>query len=168
VQHCQLTTPAQYARMAALGMHANIFSNHIFHWGDAHIAFTVGPERAARMDACATAHRLGVPFTFHSDSPVTPLGHLHVMWCAVNRLTSSGVLLGPNERIPADLALEAATLGAARQLKLDHEMGSIQAGKLADLAVLEDDPLTVAPESIRDIGVWGTVLDGVKHPAGTG
>ncbi|MGI9611372.1 MAG: amidohydrolase, partial [Acidimicrobiales bacterium] len=72
VQHCQLTTPAQYRRMAALGMCANIFSNHIFYWGDQHRDITVGPDRAAGMDACATALRSGVPISIHSDTPVTP------------------------------------------------------------------------------------------------
>jgi len=168
VQHCQLTTPAQYARMAALGMHANIFSNHIFYWGDQHRDVTVGPERAARMDACATAERLGVDFSFHSDTPVTPLGHLHVAWCAVNRLTATGQVLGPDERISVDTAMYAATLGAARQIKLDHEIGSLQAGKFADFAVLDADPYEVDPKELKDIGVWGTVVGGDHFPAGTG
>lgn len=168
VQHSQLTTPSQYARMAALGMHANIFSNHIFYWGDQHAEFTVGPERAARMDACATAERSGVEFSFHSDTPITPLGHLHVAWCAVNRLTASGAVLGPDERISVDSAMHAATLGAARQLKLDHMVGSLQAGKYADFAVLDDDPYAVDPVRLKDIGVWGTVLGGDHFPAGGG
>lgn len=160
VQHCQLTTKAQYKRMAALGMCANIFSNHIYYWGDQHHDVTVGPERARGMDACATALREGVSFSFHCDAPVTPMGHLHTMWCAVNRLTASGRVLGEEERISAYDALHGATLGAAWQLKLDHDIGSIEAGKLADFAVLDDDPLTVAPETIKDIPVWGTVLGG--------
>ncbi len=168
VQHCQLTTPSQYARMAALGMHANIFSNHIFYWGDEHAAFTVGPERAARMDACGTAERMGVPFSFHSDSPITPLGHLHVMWCAVNRQTSTGQTLGPDECISVETAMRAATIDAARQLKLDHDIGSIQSGKYADFAILDDDPYEVDPMEIKNIGVWGTVLGGRKFQAGTG
>ncbi len=168
VQHCQLTTPAQYRRMAALGMCANIFSNHIFYWGDQHRDITVGPDRAAGMDACATARRSGVSFSIHSDTPVTPLGHLHTAWCAVNRLTASGQVLGPEERISVADALHAATLGAAHQLKLDHDLGSIAAGKLADFAVLEDDPFAVDPATLKDIGVWGTVLGGVPMPAAGG
>lgn len=165
VQHCQLTTKAQYKRMAALGMCANIFSNHMYYWGDQHRDVTVGPERARGMDACATALREGVSFSIHSDAPVTPMGHLHTMWCAVNRLTASGRVLGPDECISPEAALHAVTLGAAWQLKLDHEVGSIEAGKMADFAVLEDDPLGVDPKTIKDIGVWGTVLGGVPLPA---
>ncbi|MGI9610192.1 MAG: amidohydrolase [Acidimicrobiia bacterium] len=168
VQHCQLTTPAQYRKMAALGMCANIFSNHIFYWGDQHRDTTVGPERAARMDACATALREGVSFSIHSDSPITPMGHLHTAWCAVNRLTSTGQVLGPDERISVMDALASITIGGAYQLKLDHDMGSIEAGKLADFAILEDDPLGVDPVELRNIGVWGTVVGGIAYPAGSG
>lgn len=166
VQHCQLTTPAQYRRMAALGMSANIFSNHIFYWGDQHRAVTVGPERAAGMDACGTAQREGVRFSIHSDTPVTPLGHLHVAWCAVNRVTASGEVLGPEERITVPDALRAVTIDAAHQIGLDHLIGSIEAGKFADFAVLEDDPFEVDPMALKDIGVWGTILGGVPHQAG--
>ncbi len=166
VQHCQLTTQSQYKRMAAVGMCANIFSNHIYYWGDQHRDATVGPERAAGMDACATALREGVSFSIHSDTPVTPMGHLHTAWCAVNRITATGEVLGPEERISVMDAMKAITLDAAYQLKLDHEMGSIEAGKLADFAVLEDDPLEVDPMTLKDIKVWGTVLGGVPHPAG--
>ena len=62
--------------------------------------------------------------------------------------------------------MHAITLGAAWQLKLDHDIGSIEAGKFADFAVLEEDPLEVDPIRLKDIGVWGTVLGGVPHRAG--
>ena len=161
-----MTTPAQYRRMAALGMCANIFSNHIYYWGDQHRDRSIGPERAAKMDACATALAEGVPMSIHSDAPVTPMGHLHTMWCAVNRLTSTGQVLGPDERISVMEALHAATIGAAYQLKVDHLIGSIEAGKFSDFAVLSDDPLTVDPVTLKDIGVWGTVVGGVPFEAG--
>lgn len=165
VQHCQLTSPAQYRRMAKLGMCANIFTNHIWYWGDQHHDLTVGPERARRMEACRTAEREGVSFSMHSDASVTPLGHLHTMWCAVNRVTPSGRVLGPDERISADSALRAVTLGSAYQLHLDAEFGSIECGKAADFTVLGDDPLTVDPMTIKDIDVWGTVVAGEKYQA---
>ena len=165
VQHCQLTTAAQYRRMARLGMCANIFANHLWYWGDQHHDLTVGPERARRMEACATAEREGVSFSLHSDANVTPLGQLHTMWCAVNRVTPSGRVLGEHERISAESALRSVTLGSAYQLHLDHEFGSIECGKAADFTVLEDDPLAVDPMAIRDIGVWGTVVGGAPCPA---
>tara|TARA_B110000240_G_C13283673_1_gene361185 strand:- start:74 stop:565 length:492 start_codon:yes stop_codon:yes gene_type:complete len=160
-----MTTAAQYKKMAALGINANIFSNHIFHWGDQHAAITVGEERAARMDACATAEREGVVFSVHSDAPITPMSQLHTAWSAVNRLTASGRVLGPEERISVAKALEACTLGAAHQLKLDHDIGSLEAGKLADFAVLEEDPFEVSPAELKNIAVWGTVVGGTPHVA---
>ena len=159
-QHTQLTTSAQYRRMASLGMNANIFSNHIFYWGDQHRSITVGPDRAARMDACATADREGVRYSFHSDASVTPLGSLHTMWCAVNRVTASGDVLGPDERIGVDRALRAVTIDAAHQLRMDHEIGSIEAGKRADFVALGDDPCEVDPMALKDIEVVSTVLGG--------
>ena len=160
LQHCQLADAAQFRRMRALDMCVNLFANHHFYWGDQHYDTTVGPERAERMNACATAQRTGVAFTIHSDAPVTPLGPLFTAWCAVNRLTASGRVLGANERISVADALQAVTLGAAYTLKLDHEVGSIECGKRADFCVLDDDPTAVPPEQLKDVRVWGTVLGG--------
>ncbi|MGD9890028.1 MAG: amidohydrolase [Dehalococcoidia bacterium] len=160
-QHSQLTTAAQYRRMAKLGVCANLFTNHIWYWGDQHYEQTVGPERANRMEACATAKREGVHFSMHSDAAVTPLGHLQTMWCAVNRVTPKGRVLGEHEQVSAYDALYACTIDAAYQMHLDHEIGSIECGKWADFTVLDESPLDVEPMKIRDIGVWGTVVGGI-------
>ena len=165
VQHCQLTTTSQYQKMSELGMNANIFSNHIFYWGDQHAARTVGEDRAAAMDACATAERENVKFSIHSDSPITPMSQLHTMWCAVNRKTASGRTLGPDERISIHKALQACTIDAAHQLQMDNEIGSLEVGKLADLSVLASDPYEVPPEELKDIQVWGTMVGGIFHQA---
>jgi predicted amidohydrolase YtcJ len=145
----------------------NLFANHTFYWGDAHYEQTVGPERAERMNACATAIATGVPFAIHSDAPVTPLGPLFTAWCAVNRRTAGGRLLGERQCIDIGDALRAVTLGAAYTLKLDSEIGSIETGKRADFAVLEADPLAAAPESLKDIGIWGVVAGGRAVAAGS-
>ena len=165
VQHCQLTTAAQYRRMAALGLNANIFSNHIWYWGDQHYEMTVGPDRAARMNAAATAQREGVRFSLHCDASITPLGSLHTAWCAVNRLTPKGRVLGPDECISVWQALRAVTVDAAHQLHMDHEIGTLEAGKRADMVALAHDPFSVEPSALRDIEVRGTVLGGVPFDA---
>jgi predicted amidohydrolase YtcJ len=146
--------------MKALGMCINLFPNHHFYWGDQHYATTVGPERAERMNACATALATGVPFAIHSDAPVTPMGPLFTAWCAVNRRTASGRTLGAQECIGVPDALRTITLGAAYTFKLDGEVGSIECGKRADFAVLEDDPLEIGAERLKEVGVWGTVQGG--------
>ncbi|MBL8571131.1 MAG: amidohydrolase [Phreatobacter sp.] len=165
LQHCQMASAAQFRRMAALGVCVNLFANHIYYWGDAHLAHTMGPDRADRLDACATALATGVPFAMHSDAPVTPIGPLFTAWCAVNRKTLSGRVLGAEQRISVMDALRAMTLGAAYTLKMDADIGSIEVGKFADFAVLEDDPTEVNPEALKDVRIWGTVVGGRIFPA---
>ncbi len=167
LQHCQLANAAQFRRMKALGLCVNLFPNHHFYWGDQHYALTVGPERAERMNACATALREGVPLAIHSDAPVTPLGPLFTAWCAVNRKTASGRTLGAHEQIGVAEALRTITLGAAYTLKLDAEIGSIETGKRADFAVLDDDPSTIGADKLSDVRIWGTVMGGRVFEAAT-
>ena len=165
LQHCQMAEEAHFRRMSKLGICTNLFSNHIFYWGDKHLEKTLGPDRAARMNAAATAKKQGVNFSIHSDAPVTPLAPLFTAWCAINRRTASGLVLGEHERISLNDALYAITLGAAYTLKLDHVVGSIESGKFADFAVLEEDPFLVEPDQLKDIKIWGTVVDGIPFPA---
>lgn len=164
LQHCQMADAYQFRRMANMGVCANLFANHIYYWGDAHYTMTMGPDRANRMNAAATAKATGVRFSLHSDAPITPLAPLFTAWCAVNRTTASGRVLGESERISVHDALHAMTLGAAYTLKLDGEIGSIEIGKQADFCVLEDDPLEIAPASLKDARIWGTVLGGKVFP----
>jgi predicted amidohydrolase YtcJ len=165
VEHSQMTTPSQYERIAKLGLTANLFANHLWYYGDQHYDILVGPQRAEQLEAARTALDAGVTISFHTDASVTPLGSLHSMWCAVNRLTPSGRTLGEGEKISAEEALWAVTMGSAYLLGLDGEMGSIVPGKLADFTILEESPLAVEPGKIKDIAVWGTVVGGVKYPS---
>ncbi|MDE2396050.1 MAG: amidohydrolase [Burkholderiales bacterium] len=160
LQHVQLADAAQFRRIRALGMGVNLFANHHYYWGDQHRDITLGPERAERMNACSTALREGVPMAIHSDAPITPLGPLFTAWCAVNRRTATGRVLGEAERISVAEALQAITLGAAYSLGLDGEIGSIECGKRADFCVLADDPTAVVPETLKDVRICGTVQGG--------
>ncbi|EJO51888.1 amidohydrolase [Burkholderia multivorans] len=105
LQHCQMADAAQLARIRALGMCVNFFANHLYYWGDAHYAQTIGPDRANRMDAAGSAQRLGIPYALHSDAPITPLNPLFTAWCAVQRETASGRVLDddPSRVAPARL-----------------------------------------------------------------
>ncbi|SEJ37037.1 amidohydrolase [Demequina mangrovi] len=166
VTHSQLTTRAQYKRMAELGMGANIFSNHIWYWGDQHIDLTVGQDRVQRMNAARTALDSGVKIALHCDTPVTPLDPLATASYAAERRTPTGRSWGDAEKISVKEALEAITIGPAYLLKLDHLVGSIVPGKFADFAVLDRDPFEVAePKELRDITVLGTVVGGVHFEA---
>ncbi|MCP5374225.1 MAG: amidohydrolase [Hyphomicrobiales bacterium] len=164
LQHAQMMDEALLRRAKALGVAVNMFANHLYYWGEQHLALTLGPERAHRMEPFATAQRLGVPYAMHSDAPVTPVAPLFTAWCAVERRTAEGRVLGEAEKISVADALRAITLGAAYTLKMDHEVGSIETGKRADFAILEQDPLAVPSAELKDIPIWGTVLGGIVQP----
>jgi hypothetical protein len=160
--HAQLVPQTAWPRFAELGASASLFVNHIRYWGDQHVRFTLGEQRAAHLDAAASALAAGVTISLHSDSPVTPIGPLDAIANAVTRQTASGAVLGPDERISVEQAVHAMTLGAAYQLRMDDVIGSITPGKFADLVALDADPFALDDASgIRDIAVIGTVLGGV-------
>jgi len=89
---------------------------------------------------------------------VTPMLPLQAIWSQVNRESTSGVVIGPNQRIDRLSALRAVTIDAAWQVFMDDQIGSIEPGKRADLVVLSDNPLSA--ENIRSIKVDRTVIDG--------
>ncbi|MCZ0964441.1 amidohydrolase, partial [Paracoccus benzoatiresistens] len=160
LQHCQLMDAAQFRRAAELGLAVNLFANHLYHFGDQHYERTVGPDRAMRMNACRSALDAGLRLAIHSDAPVTPLAPLFTAWCAVNRRTASGRILGAEQALTVSEALHAITLGAAWTLRMDHEIGSIETGKRADFAVLDCNPLAIDPMALKDVRVFATVLGG--------
>jgi predicted amidohydrolase YtcJ len=114
------------------------------------------------MNACRDANDIfNGDFAIHSDAPVTPLAPLVTAWCAVNRITESGRVLGSTQQITIEQALRCITLGAAYILKLEREIGSIETGKKADFCIIDQDPLTQKPEALRNIEVIDTVFAGV-------
>jgi predicted amidohydrolase YtcJ len=157
--HAQMARPDQLERMAALDVLPSFFSLHTFYWGDRHRQLFMGPERAARMSPAATALEKGVRFTIHCDAPVVPLEPLRLVWSAVNRRTRSGFIVGPDERISPMQALRAVTIDAAYSMFLDEELGSLEVGKLADLAILSASPLD-DPSSIDRLRVVETIRGG--------
>jgi predicted amidohydrolase YtcJ len=165
LQHCQMADRRQLERAARLGMCVNFFSNHIYYWGDAHYTQTMGADRANRMDAAGTASELGITFGLHSDAPITQLNPLFTAWCAVQRQTASGRVLGEAERLSVADALRAITLGAAFTIGMDDVIGSIEIGKFADFSVLDEDPSEVPSERLGQLRVWGTILGGRAHQA---
>lgn len=159
IVHAQMARQDQLERMAKLGITPSFFVAHTYYWGDRHRDIFMGPERAARMSPTASSLALDLPFTIHLDTPVVPMDPLMLVWTAVNRLSSSGQVIGKAERISAMEALKAVTITAAWQIFEEDNRGSISPGKYADLVVLSANPLD-QPTTIKDIKVLLTMVGG--------
>jgi hypothetical protein len=159
VVHSQFVRPDQLDAYARLGIAATFFSNHAFYWGDVHVR-NLGEERAFFLSPLKTAHAKGVKYSNHTDYGVTPLDPAMVLWTAVTRQSRSGAVIGPEERISPQRALEAMTIDAAWIYHEEDSKGSISPGKLADFVVLDANPLTVPPDRLRELQVLATVKEG--------
>lgn len=157
--HAQMAREDQLDRMQRLGVIPSFFELHTYYWGDRHRDIFMGPERAARMSPTRSALRRGIRFTLHADTPVVPMEPLRMVWAAVNRLSTSGAPIGPEQRIEPIDALRALTIDAARQHFLENDLGSLEAGKLADMIILDRSPLDF-PQSIDTVRVDETVIAG--------
>lgn len=160
IEHVQAATPEDLQRMARLDVAASFFINHVYYWGDRHQKLFLGPERASRINPLAEAVDQNLLFTLHSDCPITPISPLFSVWAAVNRTTRDGHTLGPLQRCPVEVALRAMTSMGAELNFEEQSSGSIEIGKRADFAVLEEDPTQVDPAVIKDIPVLATLIDG--------
>jgi predicted amidohydrolase YtcJ len=160
VVHAQMTREDQLEPYRVLGMTPSFFPAHVYYWGDRHRDIFLGPERAARISPLKTALDRQVRYTIHLDTPVVPMDPLLLVWTASRRETSSGKVLGPEERIEVMQALRAITIDAAWQVFQDDNRGSIEPGKFADLVVLSGDPLA-DPDALRALVVEKTLIGGV-------
>ena len=95
-----------------------------------------------------------------SDMPVAPPGPIAAIVTAVTRSSRRGAAVNPAEAVDAATALRLHTEGGAYAAADEHLKGSIAPGQLADLVLLDTDPLTVEPDAIRDIGVAMTIVGG--------
>jgi predicted amidohydrolase YtcJ len=161
VVHAQLAREEQLDRMQSLGVVPSFCSSHGFYWGDLHVASVLGRERAFGINPARSAGRRGIRFTLHDDAPAVPPNILFLLWSAVTRFSRSGAVIGPEQRLTPGEALRAVTLDAAYQHFEDDRKGSLEVGKLADMAVLSENPLRVPPEEIREIEVLATLKEGM-------
>jgi predicted amidohydrolase YtcJ len=160
VVHAQMTRNDQLESYRVLGLTPSFFPAHVYYWGDRHREIFLGPDRAARISPLKTATDEQVRYTIHLDTPVVPMDPLLLVWTAARRETSSGKVLGAEERIDVMQALRAITIDAAWQLFQEDNRGSIEPGKLADLIVLSGDPLA-DPDALRELAVEKTLIGGV-------
>lgn len=165
IEHFTITKPEQLIQTKKLGVVPGFTIGHVHYWGEPFHNQIVGPARANRIDASASMKKEGIRFAYHSDSPVSPYGPLKYITQGVTRVWQSPLerVLGPLERVSVDDAIRAVTIDAAYQMMSDHEVGSLEAGKLADFVVLEKNPRTTAPAQIADIKVLETWVGGLRQ-----
>jgi predicted amidohydrolase YtcJ len=162
IEHCSILHDEQVERLAALGVSPSFLIGHVGWWGQAFRDDILGPERADLLDRTGACARAGIRWTMHSDELVTPMGPLRCIGQAVTRRLSAepATILAPDERVTVEAAIRAMTADAAWQCHSDHEVGTLEPGKRADLVVLAEDPRTVDPDAIADIEVLETWFDG--------
>jgi predicted amidohydrolase YtcJ len=159
IEHAAVTTPEQIARMAELGVTPVPQARFLYEIGDT-MAAAVGPDRAAGLYRHASFLRAGLRVPGSSDRPVAAGAPLLGMQSMVQRLSSRGAVIGPDERVDAATALRAYTLDAAWIAGEERGRGSLTPGKLADFVLLTDDVTAVEPERIADVGVVATFVGG--------
>ncbi len=159
VIHSQFVRPDQLDKYVEFGFIPSFFTNHAFFWGDLHVK-NLGEARAFFLSPMKTARSKGLRTSNHTDAAVTPPDPLFTIWTAVNRTSRSGRVIGPDERVSPLEALKATTIDAAYQYFEETTKGTIEPGKLADLVILSDNPLTVEPARIAEIRVLETIKEG--------
>jgi predicted amidohydrolase YtcJ len=164
IVHFATSTEEQIARIARLGAIVSANPYYTVGFADKFGEVGLGPQRADAMVRSASVLKRHIPLSFHSDLPMGPSAPLNFMWCAVNRVTPSGRVAGPDERIGVEDALRAVTIEAAYSWQKENELGSISPGKIANFTVLEQDPLAVEPMKLNNIPIWGTVFEGRIFP----
>lgn len=153
--HGQVMRRDQITRCAELGVTISFFPAHIWYWGDQHHDEILGPNRAHNISPAGWAEAEGLRFTIHNDASVTPTRPLELIQTTVTRRSQSGRVLGADQCLSPLSALRAHTIGAAWQVFREDERGSLEPGKLADIAILDNNPLT-RPETIGTIKVSET------------
>ena len=162
IEHCSILHDDQIARMVELGVEPSFLINHVHYWGHAMRDNVFGPRKVQLLDRCAAVEKAGLTWTMHTDAPVSPLGTLHKIRVAVVRdlWKEPDTILAPQERVSVEAAIRSVTANAAWQCGSEKVIGTLEAGKLADLVILDDDPRKVEPTKISDIKVSETWMDG--------
>jgi predicted amidohydrolase YtcJ len=158
VMHLFHPSDAALRKMAEIGIMATMQDHPVLlghnqrrWWGDEHAAYAI-PIRKT-IDA-------GVLVGGGTDGPVVPVDPFLSMWWMTTRQVLKGYALGTEHAISAKEALALYTINNARIMGVERDRGSIEPGKLADLAVLSQDTLSVAPDAIRDTKALMTIVGG--------
>lgn len=159
--HSQFLRADQIDDFVRYGIRPSFYTLHTYYFADAHIE-NRGRDQASYISPMRDAIDAGLRPTNHTDAIVAPLDQMFMLWSAVNRISRSGERIGPDQRITPIEGLKSMTLWAAEQYGEDDRKGSLEVGKLADLVVLDRNPLTVDSDAIKDIRVLETYKEGER------
>lgn len=168
IVHFSYSRKEQVKRIKELGAIVSVNPYYPVALAEMYSNVGVGKERSHAMVRMGDLNHSEVNFSLHSDMPMAPGQPLFLMWCAVNRISINGNVIAPEQTITAEQALKAVTINAAYSMQLEHELGSLKAGKTANITVLKQNPLTVDPTTIKDIEVLATIHEGKLFPVKKG
>ena len=157
--HAQLLGLDQLADVKKYNIIPSFFISHIYYFGDIHIK-NLGIKRAEHISPAGSSLKQDILFTFHQDTPVIEPNMFETIWCAVNRTTKEGKVLGEDEKISVLEAIKAVTINSAYQYGEEDVKGSLKAGKKADLIIVDRNPLNVDKNELRNIKILETIKDG--------
>lgn len=157
--HGQLIRMNQIPELKKLGIFPSMFPMHTFYWGDWYPVI-IGPEKAQQISPMRTILDTGMHATSHTDAPVALPNLMQVVWATVNRTSRSGKIVGASERVSPYEAMKMITIWGAEQFGEADSKGSIKEGKLADLVVLSDNPITMDKALINKVQVLETIKEG--------
>lgn len=160
IEHGLLLPKSLLMQMARLRVTPSFDVNLLYYYGDALADSLLGPERTARILPVKSAFALGLRPTLHADSPMFPAEPFSLMRTAMLRQTRSGRVIGAEEQITIEQALETMTINGAYQLGLDDRLGSLEIGKLADFQMLTGNPLEIAAPHLPEIHTIEVWVDG--------
>ena len=164
IVHFANSTEEQVQRIAELGAIVSANPYYPVGFADKYSEWGLGPQRADVMVRSASVLKNNIPLSFHSDLPMCPSDPMMMASYAVNRVTPSGRVAGPEQRISVHDALRAVTIEAAYSWQREHELGSIEVGKIANFTVLNDDPYDIDPTRLARIPVIAPIFEGRVFP----
>ncbi|RKQ42865.1 hypothetical protein BXY85_3482 [Roseivirga pacifica] len=157
--HGQYIRPDQLDSFKEMNVIASLFPLHTFYWGDWHKEI-IGDELGEKISPTRTALNKGLKLTIHTDAPVALPNLMRMVGISVERISRSDKEIGPEEKLTPYEALKAITDWSAYQHFEEQQKGTLEVGKLADLVILDANPLKVSEAEIKDIKVLETIKGG--------
>lgn len=157
--HGQFLQKRQYKDLKELQLIPSMYTMHTFYWGDWYKKI-IEPEQAKIICPAKSLIDDGMMITIHTDAPVALPNQMTIIDASVNRTSRSGDIIGVDERITPYQAMQGITINSAYQSFEEDKKGSLKVGKIADLVILDANPMKIEASKIKNIVVLETIKDG--------